>query len=121
MYALLDDKARPVYLGITTTDVDTRAYRHWTRRLDPQMERWNPRLTAWLRTLDRPPRATFICEAPYDQRHVVEAAAVLAYRQAGYPLPLNVRVGQAWPEDSRARIAEGMRRYRARQREVASA
>ncbi|WP_445279665.1 hypothetical protein [Streptomyces sp. DSM 118148] len=111
-----------MYVGITVREtVDSRAYTHWARRFDPQIERWNPGLTAWLRTLDGPPRATFICEASYDQRHAVEAAAVLAYRQAGYLLPLNVRVGQYWSKDSRARIAAGMKRYRARQRASASA
>lgn len=121
VYALLDDRDRPVYVGVTTGSVEARAYRHWARRYDPHVQQWSPRLAEWLRSLDAPPRVSFICETPYASRHLAEGAAILAYRQAGYLLPLNVRIGQCWPDEARARISTGKRRYHARQRAVALA
>ncbi|MFF4308520.1 hypothetical protein [Streptomyces sp. NPDC001507] len=121
VYALLDDAGRPVYVGVTTLNEENRAYRHWVRRHDTDIWRWNPRLAEWLSSLDAPPSVLLIYSAPYDQRHTAEGAAVLAYRQAGYLLPLNIRIGQHWPDEARARISEGMRRHHAQRRELASA
>ncbi|WP_329276949.1 hypothetical protein [Streptomyces sp. NBC_01451] len=121
VYALLDAHRRSVYIGVTAGDEEVRAYRHWVRRYDLDVQRWNPRLAEWLRSLDGPPLVSRICEAPYAQRHLVEGAAIVAYRQAGYLLPLNVRVGQRWTDEGRARIGAGMRRYRAKQRAAALA
>ncbi|MEU6705769.1 hypothetical protein [Streptomyces wuyuanensis] len=119
LYRRFDADGRVRWVGVSR-DAARRSYRDWAHRYDPELQRGNPRLAEWLRDLDRPPRIEVICEVPYALRHLVEGAAILAYRQAGHPL-LNIRIGQQQPPETRARIAEGMRRYRSRQRAAASA
>ncbi|MDX3634811.1 hypothetical protein PV728_32050 [Streptomyces europaeiscabiei] len=119
LYVLLDADGKRRYVGISQ-DPERRAYRHWALRFAPVAQRKNPALAAWLRTLDAPPEVRDLGPVPYELRHVVEGAAILAHRAAGHPL-VNRRIGQRWAPEDRARIAEGVRRYRAQQRALTSA
>jgi hypothetical protein len=119
LYVLLDADGKRRYVGISR-DPQRRAYRHWVLRNDPVAERKNPALVAWLRTLDGPPAVRDLGPVPHATRHLVEGAAILAHQTAGCVL-LNRRIGQRWMPEDRARISEGMRRYRARQRAMATA
>ncbi|MFE6092716.1 hypothetical protein ACFQ7M_12095 [Streptomyces massasporeus] len=119
LYTLLDRDGVRRYIGISR-DPERRARTHWYRRHAPEVQRRNPALCQWLDTLDGPPEVRDLGPVPYELRHVVEGAAILAHRTAGCPL-LNRRIGQRWAPEDRARIAEGMRRYRAQQRALTSA
>ncbi|MFF3690688.1 hypothetical protein [Streptomyces sp. NPDC002187] len=118
LYALLDIDGRRRYIGISG-DPQRRSYDHWANRRNPVVQRKNPALCAWLDTLDGPPAVLDLGPVAYEQRHVVEGACVLAHRSAGCNL-LNVRIGMRQPFETRVRISLGMRRFRARQRALAS-
>ncbi|MDX2705820.1 hypothetical protein PV350_23590 [Streptomyces sp. PA03-6a] len=112
----INGREKVVYVGVTTEDsAEERSRRHWHQRNQVDRLVRNPEMARWLQTFDEPPKAKLIGEFPYAHRHTVEAAATLAYRQAGHRL-FNRRVGMAFTPETRARMSEARRRYLARQR-----
>ncbi|MFF6966043.1 hypothetical protein ACFY9G_22105 [Streptomyces anthocyanicus] len=118
LYVLIDRDGTRRYVGLSRNPA-LRARIHWYRRHIPEVQRKNPELCAWLDTLDSPPSVQVLGPVPYELRHVVEGAAILAHRAAGCSL-LNRRIGQRWAPEDRVRISAGMKRYRAQQRALTS-
>ncbi|MEU0752003.1 hypothetical protein [Streptomyces albogriseolus] len=115
IYALIDDEGRARYIGHTGKPLNgtqSRAYVHWAhRKLDD--DRRNPRLNAWLRTLDQPPQALVLDAVPYAQRFESEGFWTHCFRWALGNQLLNISTGSEHAPETRARISEGKRRAHA--------
>lgn len=86
VYCLVDDTGAPVYVGQTQYDVSERAYNHWVCRNSASMEKNNPELAAWLRTLPAPPSYVVLAQVRPEERRSVEAHYIVGFLWAGVRL-----------------------------------
>ncbi|CAL9379521.1 hypothetical protein [Streptomyces sp. enrichment culture] len=123
IYCLIDTDGRPKYIGQTSRPLDGckgRASVHYRHRfLDD--DRRNPRLNAWLRTLDRAPETVVLEVVPYEQRFKVEAAWTRCFRWALGDQIFNINTGAEVSPEVTARISATKRRLNAQRKQLATA
>ncbi|GHG15413.1 hypothetical protein GCM10018777_31440 [Streptomyces albogriseolus] len=120
IYALIDDQGRARYIGHTGKPLNgtqSRAYVHWAhRKLDD--DRRNPRLNAWLRTLDAPPQALALAAVPYAQRFTAETAWTHFFRWATGEQLLNINAGNQKVPEVIARVSATQKRHHASRKQL---
>lgn len=125
VYGLVDPISGAIrYVG-ETINVENRVKSHWYQR---HYDTGNMPLKRWLRSLDGPPEAITFVEVPFETRYSAERLLTIGLRRVFGELLLNMndgmqhgaesraRMSAAKTPEVRARIAEKVRAYRARQR-----
>lgn len=111
VYCLIDGSGAPMYVGQTLYTVRERAYGHWVCRNSDSLNRSNPMLCAWLRSLADPPDHIVLEVVSVPRRREVERYYISSFVWAGAQL-LN---RQLVPEEMRvpaSDVAPAKRRTR---------
>lgn len=105
VYALTDEFGDIRYVGSTGMDVKERAAVHHRHR-NSEATRGNPRLNAWLRGMERPPRAILLQTVAWADRLKAEASWTRYARVLAGGELLNILDGATPPADELARRRE---------------
>lgn len=92
IYALTDADGSIRYVGSTGMNVNRRSAIHFSHRNQPT-DRANPGLTAWIRSLDAPPRSCLLQVVAWEDRFKAEAAWTRMYRSVYGDTLLNILDG----------------------------
>lgn len=86
VYCLVDASGAPVYVGQTQLDISERTYNHWVCRTSSSLNRHNPMLASWLRTLPAAPKHEVLDVVRQSERLAVERYYITCFLWAGVPL-----------------------------------
>lgn len=114
IYALLEPETRkPRYVG-HSGNPERRLKEHWGRRAYEPYVQDNPKFSAWLRSLDRPPELHVLEVVPYGERFTAEERHTSRLRQMPGIELLNIYAGAKVPDVTRVKMRARMLGAKAR-------